>query len=103
MLDPFGAAVSSAPVRFAPPNSVYLATASTDGLGIAERNMQTGAQNGDQLFEADLMGNAGRIEFAGRTRAVPNLTAQGLVDAASMQLPNGFAAVDPDAVWHRPE
>lgn len=91
VLDPYGASVSSVQVRFAPADAVYAATSSTDNLGIAEAYMRTPAQTGDQLFEADLMGNAGRVEFAGRTRGMPDLTLEGVVDAASLQAPAGFA------------
>ena len=92
VLDEFSAPVTSMPIRFAPPDSVFVATPSTDGLGIAEAYMQTGTENGSQSFSADMIQNSGRVEFDGRTRLMPDIAADGVVDAASLQTPAGFAA-----------
>jgi uncharacterized protein (TIGR03437 family) len=90
VLDRYGVPVNNMPVRFAPPASVYAATAVTDPLGIAEAYMNTGA-SGDQTFSADLLNNAATVKFDGRVRARPQINNNGVVDAASFLTPKGFA------------
>jgi uncharacterized protein (TIGR03437 family) len=91
-VDQYGVPVANMPLRFAPPDSVYAATEATDSLGIGAAYMTVPTATGDQSFSADLAGNAGRIEFAGRTRTGPEIAAGGVVDAASFLTPHGFAA-----------
>jgi hypothetical protein len=93
VVDRYGVPVTGKQVRFAPPDMVYAATPATDTLGVAEAYMRTANLAGDQSFTADLQGNAGRIEFDGRTRPLPQIAKNGVVDAASFQVPSaGFAA-----------
>ena len=89
-LDRYGLPVQNLPVRFAPASSVLGATAATDSLGIAEAYMNTSPAVGDQSFEADLAENAVRLTFSGRTRTA-TWRQDGVVDAASGQVPKGFA------------
>jgi uncharacterized protein (TIGR03437 family) len=90
VVDRYGVPVNNMPVRFAPAASVYGATAATDQLGIAEAYMNTAA-SGSQTFSADLLNNAGTIKFDGRVRARPQISDDGVVDAASFVTPKGFA------------
>jgi minor extracellular serine protease Vpr len=91
-VDQYGVPVPNVPVRFAPSAQVYASTSQTDPLGIAEAYMTTTGAAAEQLFSADLLGNAGRIEFRGRTRPQPEINANGVVDAASFAIPaGGFA------------
>jgi minor extracellular serine protease Vpr len=91
VVDRFGVPVKNIPVRFAPPGAVHAATPATDSLGIAEGYLKTTSLAGDQVFSADLLENAGRIEFDGRVRAQPQIDANGVIDAASFLVPDGFA------------
>jgi uncharacterized protein (TIGR03437 family) len=91
VVDQSGVPVTNMPERFAPNASVYAATSATDSLGIAEAYMITAQTTGDQAFTADLLANAGRVEFDGRTRTSPQIAVGGVVDAASFQTPKGFA------------
>jgi minor extracellular serine protease Vpr len=89
VVDPYGVPVQGKPVRFAPPDAVYAATSVTDNLGIAEAYLRTPNLSGDQSFTADLQGNAGRIQFDGRTRPLPQVAPNGVVNTASFQVPGG--------------
>jgi uncharacterized protein (TIGR03437 family) len=91
VLDRYGVPVSNIQTRFSPAASVYLSTPATDTNGIAAAYMTTGQATGDLTFEADLLINAARAQFAGRARLTPQIAAQGVVDAASFQAPAGFA------------
>jgi len=91
VVDRYGVPVANMPVRFAPPAAVYASSQATDRLGIAEAYMYTSAATVQQLFTADLIGNAGRAEFDGRVRTPPQINANGVVDAASFLAPAGFA------------
>jgi uncharacterized protein (TIGR03437 family) len=82
--------VPSVPVRFAPTESIYAATPATDNKGIAEGYLYSSEQAGEQSFVAQLQGSTG-IEFKGRTRTRPQIADNGIRDAASFQLRNGFA------------
>jgi len=91
IVDRFGVAVGNIPVRFAPSAAVYAATLATDSLGIAEGYLSATSLLGDQIFTADRLANSGRNEFDGRTRTPPQIGVNGVVDAASFQVPGGFA------------
>jgi minor extracellular serine protease Vpr len=91
-VDSSGVPVTSMPVRFAPASAIYAATPATDPLGIAEAYLFSQDQTGDQSFSADLLNNSGTVEFPGRTRALPQISANGIADAASYSVPvGGFA------------
>jgi uncharacterized protein (TIGR03437 family) len=89
-IDRYGAPVASLPVRFAPTESIYAATPATDNKGIAEGYLYSSSEAREQSFVAQLQGSVG-IEFKGRTRARPQVAENGVRDAASSQLANGFA------------
>jgi minor extracellular serine protease Vpr len=89
-IDRYGLPILGVRVDFAPSASVYAATAATDSLGTAEAYMTTSSKLGDQSFFAQLEG-AGQIEFDGRTRALAQIAADAVVDAASLNPPSGFA------------
>lgn len=92
VLDRYGVPVVNMPVRFAPPAAVYASTPTTDSLGIAEAYLYTSGATVQQVFSADLLGNAGRAEFDGRVRTPPQVAAGGVVDAASFHAPAGYSA-----------
>ena len=90
-VDRYGAPVPAVPVRFAPAGSIYAAMPATDDKGIAEGYLYSSDQPGEQSFVAQLEGSAG-LEFKGRARTRPQIGEKGVRDAASSQVPNGFAA-----------
>jgi minor extracellular serine protease Vpr len=89
-VDRYGAPVPAMQVRFAPTGSIYAATPATDEKGIAEAYLYGSTERGEQSFLAQLQGGGG-IEFKGRTRIRPQIKENGVRDAASSRIPDGFA------------
>lgn len=93
LIDPYGVAVTGEPVQFnvASGDGVITATdPATDVVGIAAGNVNLGSQIGEQIFTADIAGF--HVEFDGRARPRPTISAGGVVNAGSHQAGKGLAA-----------
>jgi minor extracellular serine protease Vpr len=91
-IDSSGLPLSGVPIAFAAPNGGAVdpndAGGLTDSLGISEGRVFMANTVGDTGLLAGIP-NVGTIEIDGRTRAIPNITSGGIVDAASLQVPSG--------------
>jgi uncharacterized protein (TIGR03437 family) len=92
LIDRYGVAITSQPVQFnvASGDGVITATdPATDVVGIAAANVDLGSQIGEQIFTADVSGF--HVEFDGRARPRPTISAGGVVNAGSHQAGKGLA------------
>jgi uncharacterized protein (TIGR03437 family) len=85
LIDPFGVPVASAPVTFQANGGGTLqnADSKTDKYGIARAEAILGSQPGNYSFNA----SSGSLswDFTGSARAMPTITASGVVNAASFE------------------
>jgi len=89
VVDRFGIALPDVPVQFTPASSVQTADRVTEASGIAFARVLAGPQLGEQIFTATV--GTMQIRFQGRTRTLPSIRANGVVNAASVQAGAGIA------------
>lgn len=89
VVDQSGVPAPNVPVQFAPASAVAEATPVTDGLGIASAVVNAGSQIGEQSFTAALAGVT--VSFDGRVRAIPMISANGVVNASSNAIGPGVS------------
>ncbi|HEV8145535.1 MAG TPA: S8 family serine peptidase [Bryobacteraceae bacterium] len=89
VVDRFGIALPDIPVQFTPATSVKEADRVTEASGIAFARVFAGPQLGTQTFTATV--GTMQIRFQGRTRTLPSIRANGVVNAASVQAGAGIA------------
>jgi uncharacterized protein (TIGR03437 family) len=91
VIDRYGVAVPNVPVRFQAMGggSIKAADATTDILGIAGAQALLGSQVGEQIFTATAGGLS--TEFDAVARVPPTINTNGVVNAASIRVENGYA------------
>ena len=89
VVDRFGIALPDVPIAFTPAASVLEANRVTEASGIAFARVKAGPQLGAQSFTATV--GTMQLRFQGRTRTLPSIRANGVVNAASVQAGAGIA------------